>query len=447
MSLVLLSALGLGCVDYALSGGKDPVGGGDSGVEATDTLDGPTAAIAAEPLVFIQAVCSAPTREVLVLESTGEADLVVNSLTLADVTTGELALTLPSPAPFSIPAGTTADVVITWTPDDGDYTSTLDAALVIASTAHADPTVRVAVAAENRQDDALPEIRVAGPDCLIIHDGDPVSLIATITSPVDPGSLIVTWESDRDGVIQKYTVDADGTSTLDAVLSPGDHVLTATVSDPCDREDSASFTLTVKAPSATYSGPQPDGLAFDDNGTLWIADYGTDRVYQVDPLTLGILKALDLPGDGVDGVTFMDGEMLVSFYRTNELVFVDLCDGSETGRWNAPGGGVSDVSFDGTDLWMLEYEANRIHRLDAGTGRSLETFAAPIDNPNGLAFDGTWFYMTGNGDDPHLGRLDTSFNEVERYNIPGNDPRGVAWDGTDIWYSDASLWTIDILVP
>ncbi|GEM_PF-3497349 len=441
-----LPLIALACVDYELSGGGDLGAGTDDSASATEVLDGPVAELALDPLLHIQAVCDGPGSDVLVLESVGEADLVVNDLVFGPVAQGTFGTTPPSPLPFSIPVGDTADVVVTWTPDAGDFTA-VDAELWVHSTATTDPEVRVAIVAEHVQDDQLPELSIAGPDCLTIYDGDPVTLTATLTAPGDPTTMIVTWESDLDGMIQKYTADADGTSTLDATLSPGDHVLTATVTDACERQGSDSFALTVTAPETVYTGSQPDGLAFDDQGYLWIADFGSDRLYQVDPLSLGILKALNLPGDGVDGATFMGGEMLVSFYRTNELVFVDLCDGSETGRWNAPGNGVSDVSFDGTDLWMLEYEANRIHRLDPSTGASLEWFSAPIDNPNGLAFDGTWFYMTGNGNDPHLGRLDASFNEVQRYNLPGNDPRGVAWDGTEVWYSDASLWTIDSFVP
>jgi streptogramin lyase len=445
---MLFVILSVACLDYELNSGDD-LGepGEDTATEVTDTLDDLTAEIDVEPLLYLQAACSAPVSDVLVLESIGEADLVINEVNLFDITTGEVDLEFPSPLPFLVPASTTAEVLVTWTPDEGDFESALQAEIQVLSSAHERPEMAVALVAQNFQDDNPPIIGIQGPDCLTIYDGDPVTLVATAIGSVGPESLIVTWESDLDGVVQKNTLDAASTSTLDATLSVGDHVITATVSDPCDRSASASFELTVTAPEAVYNGPQPDGLAFDDRGYLWIADYGTDRVYQVEPSTLGILKALNLPGDGVAGVTFLNGEMLVSFYQTNELVFVDLCDGSETGRWKAPGNGVSDVSFDGTDLWMLEYNANRVHRLDTSTGASLETFTTPIDHPNGLAFDGTYFYMTGNGSDPHLGRLDTDFNELERYNLPGNDPRGVAWDGTLLWYSDASLWTIDTLVP
>jgi hypothetical protein len=447
MTALLLPILALACVDYELSGGKDPGSGTVDTAAATEPPDGPVAEIALEPLLYMQGICDMPGSDVLIIESVGEADLVVNELALGDVDLGQFEITPPSALPFAVPVGETAEVIVTWTPETGDYSSTLDAELWVRSTAYTEPEVRVAIVAENVQDDNLPSLSIAGPDCLTIYDGDPVSLVATLVAAGNPEDLIVTWESDLDGVIQKYTADADSTSTLIATLSPGEHRLTATVTDACDRAGSGSFDLTVTAPEAVYSGPAPDGLAFDDQGYLWIADFESDRLYQVDPLTLGILKALNLPGEGVDGATFMGGEMLVSFYKTNELVFVDLCDGSETGRWNAPGNGVSDVSWDGTDLWMLEYEANRIHRLDPATGASLEWFPTPIDNPNGLAYDGTYFYMTGNGTDPHLGQLDASFNEVQRYNLPGNDPRGVAWDGAEVWYSDASVWTIGSFAP
>ncbi len=447
MASVLLPLLAFACVDYNLGGGGDLGTGTTDSAGGTQVIDGPVAEIALDPLLYFQGVCDAPASEVLIIESVGEADLIVNDLVLGAVELGGFTVTPPSALPFAVPTGESAEVTVTWTPESGNYSDSLDAEFWVYSNAHTEPEVRVAMVAENVQDDNPPSLSITGPECLTIYDGDPVSLVAILAAAGDPETLIVTWESDRDGVIQKYTADADGTSTLIATLSPGEHTLTATVTDACDRSGSGTFDLTVTAPETVYTGPAPDGLAFDDQGYLWIADWETDRLYQVDPLTLGILKALDLPGDGVDGATFLGGEMLVSFYKTNELVFVDLCDGSETGRWNAPGNGVSDVSWDGTDLWMLEYEANRIHRLDPSTGASLEWFPAPIDNPNGLAFDGTWFYMTGNGDDPHLGRLDSSFSEVQRYTLPGNDPRGVAWDGVEVWWSDAGVWKIDSFVP
>jgi len=445
-SLILGLTLGPACTDYDLKREEDATGAEDSGTvpdgETTPPAAGDPAA-ALEGAMYFVSECLENSTDTLLIHSVGDVDLTVSEVNVVDVSNGTLTATPSVALPATVPPDGSMSVILTWFPDANvDMTGELEVITDDPRGAAQILDVAGVVSGESQP----PTVSLDGPECTSLLLGDPLFMSATASDPEDPPELLwAVWESDVSGVLQEDWVGADGVSTLDIIPPEGEQRITVTITDSCGQSSNTSYVLDVTDTSGSYPGPAPDGLSFDDQGYLWIADYESDRVYQVDPITLGIIKELNLPYSGADGLTWMDGVMLVSFYTSNQVVAIDPCNGAEVDSFNAPGSGVSDVSWDGSRLWLTDYTSQSIYEVDPTSGAVLDYYRAPFAYPNGLAWDGSYFWLTANSTTDKLARLDSNFIELEDYPHTGSDPRGVAWDGTDIWYSDGTLWIIDTL--
>lgn len=438
LPLLLLAA----CSEYDLKQ-NDPNNDGAEG-EGEGETSGLEPNIEVDPSLSLLSACGSLASADLDVRSVGEGPLTVSEITVDWDDNGTVEATPAATLPVTLAPGETLPVALTWAP--GESTS-FGGVLRVSSDDPDTPRASVDLSGALSEGGA-PLISVEVPDCYTVMLGDEVALVAEITDEESSDDLSVTWESDRDGTLQTGAADADYTSTLAAALSAGTHTVTVTVTDACGQSASATVQITVTDPSTVYSGGEPDGLDFDGDGYLWVADYGSDRVYQLDPESLGILKRVSLPYRGADGLSWMGDTMLVSFYATNNVVAIDPCDGSELSSWDAPGSGVSDVSWDGTNLWLTDYNSDQIFRVDPDTGARLDVSASPLASPNGITWDGAQFWMTSNAPgSPALVRMDADFTILERYDFRGDDPRGIAWDGTDIWYSNGELGWIGRLTP
>ena len=444
--MLALLTLTLACSDYDLKRDAETEGTEDSGASPKDT-DAPVEP--GEPGgsldgdLYLVSECLAPTSDVLFINSVGEVDLTVEAVDVLSVSDGTLTATPDVPLPAAVPPGESLTVTLTWTPE-ADETMTASLEVVTDDPRGASQVLDVAglVVAESTP----PEVSIEGPECTSILLGDTLYMSAVAADSEDPPeALWAVWESDVSGVLQEGWVGADGVSELTVTPPAGEQRISVTITDSCGLTGTSSYVLDVTDTSGSYPGPSPDGLSFDDQGYLWIADYESGKVYQVDPVTLGIIKELSLPYSGADGLTWMDGVMLVSFYTSNQVVAIDPCTGAELDSFPAPGSGVSDVSWDGSRLWLTDYTTRSIYQVDPASGAVLDYYTAPFDYPNGLAWDGSSFWLTANSTTDKLARLDANFIELESYAHTGTDPRGVAWDGSDIWYSDGTLWIIDTL--
>jgi outer membrane protein assembly factor BamB len=292
-----------------------------------------------------------------------------------------------------------------------------------------------------------PTLTVEAPICGTVAEDQRLAMTATVVDDSPPRDLMVRWESDRDGLLHEGAPDGGGQQMMETTLSPGEHSITVSVEDAEGAITGSTHPISVVGYAGTYTPQGPDGLSFDGDGYLWVADWDTDRVYRVNPTTSGILWEFDLPYEGADGLTLMGDEILVSFYYTNQVAVLDACTGAELDSWPSPTpGGISDVSWDGSDLWVTDYLEQRIHRVDPGTGRALESFTAPYPYSNGLCFDGSHFWLTANVESDRIARLDSGFQVLEEYAHRGDDPRGIAFDGEWIWWSDGLGGLIDTLV-
>ncbi len=154
--------------------------------------------------------------------------------------------------------------------------------------------------------------------------------------------------------------------------------------------------MTLSALSAVVAPPAALGivreLAF--NGPdLWVANSGTDSIYQIDPLSGNILDSIATPGGEIRGLAFAN-DSLYCADRTLDSVYVyDFGSDTWTGLFGTPvppGGTtgnryVTGMTFDGVNFWMCNstYEFDYLFQVSLD-GVVLRTYPAPLQG------DATW---------------------------------------------------------
>lgn len=150
-------------------------------------------------------------------------------------------------------------------------------------------------------------------------------------------------------------------------------------------------------------GSYPSGLTFDGTN-LWLADYGTDKLYCLDPATGKVVRTLPSPAYWPEGLAW-DGEAL----------------------WNA------DVKG---GLPLSENYAGKVYRIDPETGNVLKTIQAPSSTPRGLTWDGAYLWCVDNASDEVIQFSPDDGTTIRSFRSPASDPRGITWDGKYLWISD-----------
>ncbi|MDP2310280.1 MAG: hypothetical protein Q8P18_29965, partial [Pseudomonadota bacterium] len=106
-----------------------------------------------------------------------------------------------------------------------------------------------------------PDATIEAPlDAELYNEGDLISFLATVSdSGTSPDALALTWESDRDGLLDAAPADSTGLAAFDADwLSAGEHVVTLNVTDVEGLYAEAAVTFTVNGlPTAPALGISP----------------------------------------------------------------------------------------------------------------------------------------------------------------------------------------------
>jgi sugar lactone lactonase YvrE len=165
-------------------------------------------------------------------------------------------------------------------------------------------------------------------------------------------------------------------------------------------------------------GPQPEGLA-SDGVDLWVADYQSGLLYEMETGTGTVLRTFEAPGPRPEG-----------------------------------------LAWDGSHLWCADWDSRRVYRLAVGEStltvdRELPV-PAPAENghPVGLAWDGSALWLT-TWQPFYLLRLDPVTGTVLRSRnlqdapplypprVPGSlAPEDLAWYGGQLWITDWYTWKI-----
>ena len=177
------------------------------------------------------------------------------------------------------------------------------------------------------------------------------------------------------------------------------------------------------------------GITFDGH-YLWLADYKTDSLYQIDPSSGKIVHKISSPGFWPMGLAW-DGKYLWNVDKMQKKIFqVDPKDGTIINIFDAPSGDPEALTWDGKTLWVSDARHNRIMSLDMNDGTAVLRFQGPARRVNGLTFDGKYLWASDRLMN-ELYMIDPATGEVILItDSPGPYPRGLAYDGKYLWCVD-----------
>jgi DNA-binding beta-propeller fold protein YncE len=96
-------------------------------------------------------------------------------------------------------------------------------------------------------------------------------------------------------------------------------------------------------------------------GSLWLADYQSNKILRIDPETGEIISSFPNPGILVDGLTFAGGSFWISD-SSNLTIYELTTEGSVLRTFLSPGQSPRGLTFDGHDLWNVD-GSGKIYQL------------------------------------------------------------------------------------
>ncbi len=144
----------LACGDDTTTGQDSGTTAGDSGTTGGPTDTGPFAGIAMEPTTLHLTTSNGEaTTGSFTIQSTGAAALEITDISYSsgkgEDLPGVLVWMTQGPLPITIPAGSSSNLSIEWTPDRPGDTTPLEADLTVTSNSADDPTYVVQITGEN----------------------------------------------------------------------------------------------------------------------------------------------------------------------------------------------------------------------------------------------------------------------------------------------------------
>src|SRR5438552_3511017 len=139
------------------------------------------------------------------------------------------------------------------------------------------------------------------------------------------------------------------------------------------------------------------GTAFDGTHLYQIAE---DRIHKIDPKTLRVVATIPAPGGGGDsGLAWAEGTLWVGQYRSRKIHQINPDTGAilrtiESDRF------VTGVTWVEGELWHATWEGDEseLRRIDSQTGEVLESLEMPSGvNVSGLESDGSDQFFCGGG--------------------------------------------------
>ncbi len=188
----------------------------------------------------------------------------------------------------------------------------------------------------------------------------------------------------------------------------------------------------------------PSGLTWDGNH-LWIGDFGTDKLYQLD--TNGkVVHTIESPAYWPTGLTF-DGKYLWNAdtkgqipqgdeYHMGKIFKIDPEDGTILSAIPAPTPSPAGLAWDGTYLWCTDDLHRKLIQFDPEDGTTIKEYPSPAGNPQGITFDGKYLWISDRGTN-EIYMVDPSDGTVILIaDAPGAYARGMAFDGQNLWNVD-----------
>ena len=177
-------------------------------------------------------------------------------------------------------------------------------------------------------------------------------------------------------IVQEYG-PFPGADRVHGVSYDGQHVWFAS-GDKLNAFDPASGTMMRSIDVAAHAG-----TAFDGKHLFQIAE---DRIQKIDPQSGQVLATIPAPGGGGDsGLAWAEGTLWVGQYRSRKIHQIDPATGAilrtiESNRF------VTGVTWVDGELWHATWEGEEsdLRRVDPRTGEVLES----LDMPRGVHVSG-----------------------------------------------------------
>jgi glutamine cyclotransferase len=182
-----------------------------------------------------------------------------------------------------------------------------------------------------------------------------------------------------------------GADRVNGVTYDGQHVWFAS-GDKLNAFDPSSGILQRAIDVAAHAG-----TAFDGQHLFQLAE---DRIQKIDPKTGRVLASIPAPGDGCDsGLAWAEGSLWVGQYRTRKIHQVDPDTGAilrtiECNRF------VTGVTWVDRELWhaIWEGDESELRQVDPRNGEVLQTLEMPRGAEiTGLESDGRDQFFCGGG--------------------------------------------------
>jgi len=179
--------------------------------------------------------------------------------------------------------------------------------------------------------------------------------------------------------------------------------------DPDTGATLSSFTLSS---SPTWGTPsQPWGMAFDNEGFMWIVDFAERKLFKINITTQQIVFSVDTP--------------------------------------NATAGGCKGLAWDGQYLNVLEWVTPTIHRLTKN-GVLVDSISLSNGGSGGLAWDGQFYWVPTKG---RILKYDSSGKQVGWIYAASEGTWDMAWVDGYLWatqrtnenWMDEKIFQLEIL--
>jgi glutamine cyclotransferase len=182
-----------------------------------------------------------------------------------------------------------------------------------------------------------------------------------------------------------------GVDRVHGVSYDGQHVWFAS-GDKLNAFDPSSGKIQRSIDVAAHAG-----TAFDGKYLYQIAE---NRIQKIDPKTGCVVATIPAPGDGGDsGLTWAEGTLWVGQYRSRKIYQINP-DTGEILRTIESNRFVTGVTWVDGELWHATWEGDEsdVRRIDPRTGEVLESLQMPCGtHVSGLESDGEDQFFCGGG--------------------------------------------------
>jgi hypothetical protein len=153
---------------------------------------------------------------------------------------------------------------------------------------------------------------------------------------------------------------------------------------------SGDITNSFSTPEPTSFSFGPQGLAFNGSGLFFINGFGSNTLFELDPVTGDVIDADPIAQLGIfgsiDALAFVDGLVVLQDYGANTLFFVDPVNDVVVRSFAIPAGIVGGLAGATSISRIFASDFSSIYELDAVTGQLLGIIPTPFASIYGLAY-------------------------------------------------------------